>query len=251
MKVIPIPLLSDNYGYLLVDEKTNEAAVVDPVEPAKVAPVVRRSGGKLRAILTTHHHADHAAGNPGMLKEFPGLKVYGGDDRVDALDNKVGDGEKFHIGSLEVTALHTPCHTRGHTCYYVVDPATSQKCVFTGDTLFIGGCGRFFEGTPDQMYTALIKILGSLPHETECWVGHEYTKSNLRFAASVEPTNPHIKSKLEWCDTVPQTIPSTIGEEFKINPFMRVEDPEVKKSLGLDDPIAVMGKLREMKNRFR
>ncbi|TPX62043.1 hydroxyacylglutathione hydrolase [Spizellomyces sp. 'palustris'] len=254
MLVLPVPVLSDNYAYVLVDEDSNESAVVDPVEPHKVLPVIGQKGINLNGILTTHHHHDHAGGNTKLLQEKPNVTVWGGDDRIPQLTHRVKDEEVFRIGRLEVTALYTVCHTRGSVSYYVVDPSTNDKAVFTGDTLFIGGCGRFFEGDAKQMYNSLHNVLGRLPKDTKVYCGHEYTKSNLRFAAHVEPKNAAVKDKLAWCETHACTVPSTIGDEFEYNPFMRLNSPEIRKAVGLDtqaDPIEVLARLRAMKDNFR
>ncbi|CAG8518314.1 6198_t:CDS:2 [Racocetra fulgida] len=176
---------------------------------------------------------DHSGGNEELISQRKGLTVYGGDETIPALNHLVKDGEEFSIGNITAKALYTVCHTRG------------------SDTLFIGGCGRFFEGTADQMYNSLINVLGKLPEDTKVYCGHEYTKSNLKFAESIEPDNQVIKDKIQWASKNQQTIPSTIGDELKFNPFMRVNVDSVKKATGKNDPIEVMGALREMKNNFK
>lgn len=256
MRVELLPALSDNYMYLLIDVDTREAAVVDPVEPIKVVEAVRKHGVKLTTILTTHHHWDHASGNEKMVKLFPGLKVYGGDDRVDAITKKVSHSHSFKLGSLGVKCLFTPCHTTGHICYYVTKENSSEpSAVFTGDTLFVAGCGKFFEGTAEQMYKALIGILGSLPPETRVYCGHEYTVSNLKFARHVEPDNEVIQKKLEWakekCSNGEATVPSTLAEEFTFNPFMRVKEKSVQDHVKQTEPIETMRSLRKEKDGFR
>ena len=256
MKVHILPALSDNYMYLLVDEKTKEAAIVDPVEPDKVIAAVNEQGVKLSTILTTHHHWDHAGGNEGLIAKLPGLTVVGGDERVPALNQHVKQGDKLRIGSLDIECLATPCHTSGHICYYVtseekgVDPA-----VFTGDTLFIAGCGKFFEGTADQMYAALIDKLSALPDQTRVYCGHEYTESNLKFAVTVEPENEDILKLIalsrEKRDANEATVPSTIGEEKKLNPFMRVNVSSLQRRCHTSNGIETMASLRREKDNFR
>ncbi|CAG8652410.1 6332_t:CDS:2, partial [Acaulospora morrowiae] len=231
MKVIPIP---DNYSYLVIDESTNEAAVVDPVEPEKVLPIVKQHGVNLKHLITTHHHSDHSGGNEKLVSQHPGLTVYGGDNRIPALNYTVKDGEEFKIGNISVKALFTICHTTGSVSFYFNDK--DDKAVFTGDTLFIGGCGRFFEGTAAQMHNSLINVLGSLPKDTKVYCGHEYTASNLKFALSIEPENLALKEKFEWVSQHTQTVPSTIGDEFEFNPFMRVNVHSVRKATGEEDP---------------
>ncbi|XP_053206697.1 hydroxyacylglutathione hydrolase, mitochondrial-like isoform X2 [Panonychus citri] len=256
MEVKILSALSDNYMYLIIDKETNKAAIVDPVEPEKVLKTVSDSGVQLTTVLTTHHHWDHAGGNVDLVSKASGLTVCGYDERIGGLTNKVNHGDSFTIGKLLVNCLYTPCHTSGHICYHVVPPSgESDGAVFTGDTLFLAGCGKFFEGTADQMYEALIKKLGSLPDSTKVYCGHEYTVSNLVFAKNVEPSNQDIENKLNWsrerrsnCET---TIPSTIGEEKLINPFMRVNQSSVQQFAKLTDPIKVMAALREAKNNFK
>uniref|UniRef100_A0A674GE34 Hydroxyacylglutathione hydrolase, mitochondrial n=1 Tax=Taeniopygia guttata TaxID=59729 RepID=A0A674GE34_TAEGU len=167
MKVEILPALTDNYMYLLIDQDTREAAIVDPVQPQKVLDAVKKHGVKLTTVLTTHHHWDHAGGNEKLVKMEPGLRVLGGDSRVGALTQRVSHLTALQVGSLSVKCLSTPCHTSGHICYYVTKPNSSEPpAVFTGDTLFVAGCGKFFEGTPEEMYKALIEILGSLDPKT-------------------------------------------------------------------------------------
>ncbi|XP_069503383.1 hydroxyacylglutathione hydrolase, mitochondrial isoform X1 [Ambystoma mexicanum] len=256
MKVELLPALTDNYMYLLIDEDTKEAAIVDPVQPQKVVDAVKKHGVKLTTVLTTHHHWDHAGGNEKLVKLVSGLKVYGGDSRVGALTQKVSHLTTFQVGSLNVKCLFTPCHTSGHICYLVSKPASSEPpAVFTGDTLFVAGCGKFFEGTAEEMYKALIETLGRLPPETRVYCGHEYTINNLKFARHVEPDNDSIKRKLAWAkekyDAGEPTIPSTIAEEFTFNPFMRVREKSVQKHAGEADAISTMGSIRKEKDSFK
>ncbi|KAL2101112.1 hypothetical protein ACEWY4_002873 [Coilia grayii] len=256
MKIELLPALSDNYMYLLIDEDTKEAAIVDPVEPVKVVEAVKKHGVKLKTVLTTHHHWDHAGGNEKMVKLVSGLTVYGGDDRVGALTKKVKHNNTFKVGSLNVTCLFTPCHTTGHICYFVTkDNSSEPPAVFTGDTLFVAGCGKFFEGTADQMYKALIEIIGQLPPETRVFCGHEYTVNNLKFARHVEPDNEAIRKKLAWAkekySNGEPTIPSTVGDEFSFNPFMRVREKSVQAHAKKRDPIETMQAIRKEKDNFR
>ena len=255
MRVRPVPALTDNYMYLLIDESTMQAAVVDPVDPDKVMSAAKEEGVHVKAVLTTHHHQDHCGGNKDFVKQQPGVPVYGGDERIDALSNRVKHGDVFKMGELDVKCLFTPCHTSGHICYHVTAPRDEVGVVFTGDTLFSGGCGRFFEGTPDQMYKSLIEVLGGLHLDTKVYCGHEYTAANLTFAAHVEPQNEAVQKRLAWARSQAAknqpTIPSTIGEEFTFNPFMRVREPDVQKHAGCTDPVAVMGALRAEKDHFK
>jgi len=255
MKVRILPALSDNYMYLLVDQSSNQAAVVDPVDPDSVLAAVEEEGVNLTTVLTTHHHWDHAGGNKDLVSRMSDLCVVGGDDRIDCLTKKVQQGDTVTVGTLSVNCISTPCHTTGHICYYVT--SDQDKLVFTGDTLFLGGCGRFFEGTADQMYSALVTKLGNLPGDTKVYCGHEYSLQNLAFGHHVEPDNKDITAKIEWSksqrelETPLPTVPSTIEEEKSINPFMRVEDPILQSYTGETDPILVMKTLRAEKDNFK
>lgn len=255
MDVKILPALQDNYMYLIIDKETRDAAIVDPVDPESVLAAVEKENVNLKQVLTTHHHWDHAGGNNKLVDNFKSsLTVYGGDDRIDALTNKVNHADKFKIGNLNVECLHTPCHTSGHICYHVVGP-DNDSAVFTGDTLFLGGCGRFFEGTPEQMYNALIKTISALPDETKVFCGHEYSLQNLAFGAHVEPNNEAIKAKIIWSKTQRDknmpTVPSTLAEEKQINPFMRVHEKTVQDHSGKTDGVEVMGIIRKEKDSFK
>jgi len=255
MGVTVLPALSDNYMYLIVDENTRQAAVVDPVEPQKVLDAVERENVNLTKILTTHHHWDHAGGNQELVKKSKNtLQVFGGDDRIGALTNKVQDGDCFNIGDTKVECIFTPCHTSGHICYLVKTPC-QDPVVFTGDTLFIAGCGRFFEGTAEQMCVCLLEKLGKLPGNTRIFCGHEYTLQNLKFAKHVEPNNQEILKKIEWaCDKRDRgepTVPSTISEEKLINPFMRVAERTVQHHASCSDIVETMRSIRREKDNFK
>lgn len=258
MQVHVLPALSDNYMYLVVDEVTGEAAIVDPVEPEKVLSAVQQHGARLSTILTTHHHWDHAGGNEKMVAAAGGeLRVVGGDERIPALNHMVRDGDCIKVGSLLVQCLSTPCHTSGHICYYIRDAASAaDAAVFTGDTLFIAGCGKFFEGTAAQMHAALISKLSALPDDTRVYCGHEYTVNNLKFAKTVEPENGDLLAKMEWAIAQRArnhpTVPSSVGQEKSFNPFMRVSQSSVQAHTGTSgDPVATMGALRRDKDNFR
>lgn len=154
---------------------------------------------QLKSILTTHHHWDHAGGNEKLVtKSNKALKVYGGDDRIGALTDKVKQNDEIRLGNLTIRCLFTPCHTTGHICYYIDSPK-GQRAVFTGDTLFSGGCGRFFEGDATQMHAALMGQLSKLPDDTNVYCGHEYTLQNLKYANHVEPNNQDVLKKIDNC----------------------------------------------------
>jgi len=257
MKIIQVPVLQDNVSYLVIDETSNNAAfVVDPAEPQKVLHAAKQEQANIVAVLTTHHHHDHSGGNKGITEEIAGLEVYGGDDRIPALTKKVKD-ETFNVGNLKVKVFFTPCHTSGHVLYLVEShDDRAPKALFTGDTLFIGGCGRFFEGTAQGMYHALLEVIDSLPPNTEIYCGHEYTKKNLEFAHKIEPGNAHVTEKLQWATQQREkglsTIPSTIEEERLYNPFFRVREASIAEAVGKKgaDPIEVMAAVRAAKDVF-
>src|SRR5512145_1770825 len=192
LRVERIPTLRDNYTYLLVCEKTGEAAVVDAPEAGPVERRVEKLGARVTKILSTHHHPDHSAANPDLAKRYD-APVYGhvsDAKRIPGFTNGLEEGDEIAVGAERAGILFIPAHTRGHIAY-VFDGA-----VFCGDTLFAAGCGRLFEGTPAMMYTALALKLGRLPGATRVYCGHEYTASNLRFAAHVEPGNETVRRAL-------------------------------------------------------
>lgn len=265
MKILEVPVLQDNYSYLIIDENSKEAAAVDPAEPSKVLNAAKHQDVKITSVLTTHHHRDHAGGNKEMASLIPGIKIYGGGEKVEALTNKVQDGDTLQIGkTIKVKVHHTPCHTREHVLYEVHDlssssttfPFPSPLSLFTGDTLFIAGCGRFFEGTAAEMYHALCEVVYSLPDNTEIYCGHEYTVKNLEFALTIEPNNKAVQEKLAWArlrrgSNMP-TIPSTVAQEKAFNPFVRCREPSIAIAVGLSgaSPIEVLKELRSRKDKF-
>ena len=163
--VTALEALSDNYMYLVIDNASKQAAVVDAVEPQKILKAAQDAGATIKFVLTTHHHFDHAGGNKELKDLVPDVEVIGGED-VQAMTRKVADGNVLSLGSIEVTCVHTPAHTNGHTSYLVTGGGEKDGSLFTGDSLFVGGCGRFFEGTPEQMLATTAKF-ASLPHGTK------------------------------------------------------------------------------------
>jgi hydroxyacylglutathione hydrolase len=258
MAIIPVPQLKDNFAYLVVDDAAKQCGVVDCAEADKVLAAVKREGLKLIAVLSTHWHPDHVGGNLDLIKAMPELRVYGAraeNGRIPALTDPVDDGDIVRVGALQARVLGIPAHTNGHIAYYF----PSLKAVFSGDTLFIAGCGRVFEGKADTMLASLRK-LASLPDDTQVYCGHEYTQRNLEFALTLEPNNSALRSKYEWTLKTRAaghwTIPSTIGDEKRFNPFLRVDSPELRAnlkrrdpSLG-DDPVAIFARARELKDSF-
>ncbi|HXD90320.1 MAG TPA: hydroxyacylglutathione hydrolase [Candidatus Binataceae bacterium] len=258
MAIIPVTQLSDNYAYLIVDDATKECGVVDCAEADKVLAAVKQHGLKLTTVLPTHYHFDHVGGNEDLAGAIPGLRVYGArneNGRIPAQTHPVDDGDTVEVGGLKGRVIGIPAHTNGHVAYYF----PQLKAVFTGDTLFIAGCGRVFEGKAQTMVDSLAK-LAALPDATQVYCGHEYTEKNLRFALTLEPGNQAIKSKHEWTKQIraagKYSIPSTIGEEKQINPFLRTDNAELRASLKKIDPaigddrVAIFAKARELKDRF-
>src|ERR1700694_5462899 len=222
MAITIVPQLSDNFAYLISDDSSGECAVVDCAEADKVLDAVKRHNLNLKSVRTTHWHPDHSGGNEDIVRKAPGLRVFGAsaeNGRIPALTNPVADGDKFKIGSLEARVIGIPAHTNGHVAYYF----PQLKSVFTGDTLFVGGCGRVFEGKAATMVESLTN-LASLPDDTKIYCGHEYTEKNLRFARTLEPNNQRLKTKHEWAKKVTSeggfTVPSTIEDEKLTNPFL-------------------------------
>lgn len=249
-KVHTLTALTDNYMYVLIDKIQKCAIAVDPVEPKKILKCAETEGVQLKAVLTTHHHLDHAGGNSAISNIISNLPIFGGDERIEALTTKLAHNEVFQVGNIKIQCLHTPCHTSGHVCYFIED---DEPICFTGDTLFIAGCGRFFEGSAEQMYKSL-SILSNLPLNTKIYCGHEYTISNLKFALSIEPNNDAISKRLKSAEeslrNMKPTVPSTIKDELSFNPFLRTHVETIKEVTQQTEPAAVIKQLREMKNNF-
>jgi hydroxyacylglutathione hydrolase len=257
MAIIEVPQLADNFAYLIIDDATGEAGVVDCAEAAKVLAAVKRQNVKLTTVLSTHWHYDHVGGNKDLLATIPNLRIYGAraeNGRIPGLTDPIDDGDEVRVGSLHGRAIGIPAHTNGHVAYYF----PSLKAVFSGDTLFIAGCGRLFEGGAATMVKSLSK-LAALPDDTRVYCGHEYTVKNLAFALTLEPGNRALAAKYQWAQRVRQegkwTVPSTIGAEKQFNPFLRTDSPEIRANLakvapGLEDPVAIFAKIRELKDNY-
>lgn len=258
MEVHPISLNSDNYGYIVVEETTKTGAFVDVSgQPDKMLREweANFSDYTLASVFTTHKHWDHAGGNHIIASRVPHIKIFGGTvDNVEACTHPVQDGDLIQFTpSISVKCIHTPGHTMGHICYYFTDG--SSKVVFTGDTLFIGGAGKFFEGTGTDMYPSLYEKLAQLPRETLVYCGHEYTLSNYRFALSVDPDNERLRKANMRAQALQAdgkgTVPSTIQEELDTNPFLRVHEPAIRDLFpGVDHPHELLTALRDKKDKF-
>jgi len=257
MQIERIPVLSDNYVFLLFDEKQKIAAVVDPAVTKLVLTRIQDLGLDLVAIFNTHHHPDHVGGNRKLLQHFPNLCIYGGIEdkgRIPGQQVFLQEGDRVKFGDREGQVFFVPGHTRAHIAYYFapVTPGETGE-LFCGDTLFAGGCGRLFEGTPSQMVDSLSKIR-ALPDNTRVWCAHEYTLSNLKFALTVEQENDVLQMRYqsvkEKRDRNISTVPSLLGIEKQTNPFLRWDVPALKSVTNQQEPARVFGKLRGMKDLF-
>jgi hydroxyacylglutathione hydrolase len=266
MRVERVPTLRDNYTYLVIDDATNEAAVIDAPEAAPVIARVERLGVRVTKVMSTHHHLDHSCENPELAARF-GAPVVGhrsDSARIPGFTDGVEAGDEVRVGGLAAKVLFIPAHTRAHVAY------AFPGAVFCGDTLFAGGCGRLFEGNPQMMHEALNVTLAKLPDATLVYCGHEYTENNLRFALTLEPSNAALVERMarvrerraraaaDWHDATEaeMTVPSTLADERATNPFMRAHSAElqanVRKALPdtPPDPVSVLGAVRALKDKF-
>jgi hydroxyacylglutathione hydrolase len=254
LEIHSLPVLNDNYVYLLREPNSGAVAAVDPSVAVPVAAALDRLGWTLTHILNTHHHWDHTGGNL-ELKGQTGCVIVGpraDEARIPGIDVAVGENERYRFGNEEAEIFDIPGHTRGHIAFHF----RKEKAVFCGDTLFSLGCGRMFEGTPPMMWASLDK-LRRLPGETRVFCGHEYTAANARFAVSIDPENAALRrregevAKLRAADKA--TIPSTMAEECAANPFLRADDPGVAAAVNRrgGTPAEVFGEIRRLKDNFK
>lgn len=246
------PCLDDNYGVLVHDPATGTTASIDAPEADEVAAALAAKGWTLTHILVTHHHHDHVGGIA-ELKAATGCKVIGpkGEaQKIPGIDQPVGEGDAFKLGSVEVKVIETPGHTLGHITYFI----PSESVAFAGDTLFAMGCGRIFEGTPEMMHASLQK-LAALPADTRIYCGHEYTLANARFALTIEPDNTALKKRVAEVEALRNagkpTLPTTIAAELTTNPFLRAHVSAIQERLKMTGAPTwqVFAEIRERKNR--
>ncbi len=253
IEIRQFPCLSDNYGFLVHDRESGLTATIDTPDPEAINRALAAEGWRLDYILNTHHHFDHAGGNL-ALKDKWGCEIIGprGEAaRIPGLDRSVGEGDIVELGLSRARVHDTPGHTAGHVIYHFPDDGAA----FVGDTIFAMGCGRLFEGTPEQMWASLSKI-AALPPETKLYCAHEYTKANADFALSADPDNAALKQRAaDVADARAQnlpTVPTTVALELATNPFLRARDEHLQANLGMTgaDPVAVFAETRRRKDNF-
>ncbi|WP_333872840.1 hydroxyacylglutathione hydrolase [Methylobacter sp.] len=253
LTILTLPVLNDNYIYLLHDPVSGETAVVDPAVAQPVLDVLDQKGWRLTTILNTHHHSDHVGGNL-ELKQKTGCTVIAGlsdRHRIPGFDRGVVDGDEVKLGKHSASVISTPGHTSGHVVYHFAD----DNLLFCGDTLFVMGCGRLFEGTAEQMWHSLQK-LKALPASTQIYCAHEYTQANGRFALTVEPDNRQLQQRMDDVNQLRAnhlpTVPSTIEQELETNPFFREDSLALQETIKMvnNKPVEVFAEIRRLKDNF-
>ena len=253
MEIVQLPVLQDNYVFLLHDHSTADTLVVDPAVSEPVLAFLAERGWKLTHILNTHFHGDHVGGNL-ALKAATSCTIYGKSqegEQIPGLDKALREGDRIGFGELEIEVLEISGHTQGHLGFWL----PKMGVFFCGDTLFGMGCGRLLRGTAEQMWSSLQRIR-QFPPETLIYCAHEYTLSNARFALSVDPSNTSLKSRLEHVQRLRElglsTVPFRLEEELETNPFLRVESPSIQRALDLEGQpeVEVFRALRGLKDCF-
>eukprot|EP01139_Manchomonas_bermudensis_P005712 Amastigsp_a175606_17.p1 type:complete len:322 gc:universal Amastigsp_a175606_17:996-31(-) len=250
-----VPLFGDNYSYLIVNKKTDVAVAIDPADPVVIERTLRSLNVGLEAILTTHKHWDHAAGNAALAAMYPGVRVYGG-EAVLALTDALGDRDEFGEIGLRLTSIRGRMHTRGHVVYVASDPLSdAPPAAFTGDTLFVGGCGKFFEGSAADAAATFKTLVAACTPATLVFPGHEYTVANLEFALSVVADHSAVRARLvdarERRARGAATVPSTICDELAHNVFLQCGDESLQRVLGARDEVDALRLLRARKDNAK
>lgn len=259
MQIQRFPALTSNYLFVLHDPDRHLAAVVDPGDARVILDALNALGAELVAIWNTHHHGDHVGGNRELLQHYPQAVVYGGAGdrgRIPGQTVFLEDGDRVTFSDRSAQVLAIPGHTHAHIAYYfppsTQDPAAPGH-LFCGDTLFAGGCGRLFEGTPTQMLASLDR-LAALPDPTQVWCAHEYTLDNLKFAIALEPDNPVLADRLEQVTAARQhhqpTVPSALSLERQTNPFLRCDQPTLQRAVQGRDRLQTFSRLRGRKDQW-
>ncbi|SDJ80016.1 hydroxyacylglutathione hydrolase [Billgrantia gudaonensis] len=254
LSVTPIPAFGDNYIWLLRQDTSPDVCVVDPGDAAPVMHVLEREGLTLTKVLITHHHHDHTGGLEELIQRYSPHVIGPNNPHIEGIDEPVGDGDTCRVMGRRFDVLAVPGHTLDHIAFFT--PGI-PPLLFSGDALFSAGCGRLFEGTPEQMHQSLQR-LAELPDDTLVFAGHEYTQANLRFASAADPHNPDVASALAETERAREldrpTLPSQLGRERRINPFLRCADPEVRAAAAAhgdtDTDLATFTTLRAWKDRF-
>ncbi|MEI4234418.1 hydroxyacylglutathione hydrolase [Roseovarius sp. D22-M7] len=253
LQIVTVPCLSDNYAFLAHDPATGDTAVIDVPEAGPILSALTEKGWTLSDVLLTHHHGDHVDGLSELLAQAPARVVGAAADahRLPALDAALKPGDTVRIGEEEGEVIDVSGHTVGHVAFHF----PQSRVAFTADSLMALGCGRVFEGSMPQMHESLCK-LAALPPDTTIYSGHEYTLKNAKFALTVDPDNPKLKSRVEEVERLRRagqpTVPSRLDDELATNPFLRATDPDIQATLGMvgADPDAVFAEIRARKDRF-
>ncbi len=258
LDVTPIPAFSDNYIWCLNHSGDNQAVVVDPGDARPVLKALAERGLELAGVIITHHHFDHTGGLDALLAHRK-VPVWGpANPAISQISERLREGDRVAILGIEWTVMEVPGHTLDHIAFYAEDTG-GDPCLFCGDTLFAGGCGRVFEGNPGMMLGSLDK-LAALPASTRIYCAHEYTMANLAFAAAVEPDNAALKARISHDqglrDRDVPTVPSTLALELDTNPFLRCAQPAVvdkvlaEERATASDPVSVFAAVRGWKDNF-
>ncbi|MBI1365493.1 MAG: hydroxyacylglutathione hydrolase [Alphaproteobacteria bacterium] len=253
IEIRQFPCLADNYGYLVRDAASGLVAAIDTPDAGAVNAALAREGWRLDFIFNTHWHPDHASGNLALKRKWHCriIAPEGEADKIPGVDQKTQDGDRLALGETTARVIATPGHTLGHVIYYF----ESDGAAFVGDTIFALGCGRLFEGTPEQMWRSLSAI-AALPAQTKLYCAHEYTEANARFALAIDPANAALQARAAEIGRLraqgAPTVPTDVAAERAANPFLRAGDPGLQARIGMAgaDPVAVFAEIRKRKDRF-